>query len=105
MPSNLGLFPSMQELEERVRCKLNRLESDSKNGILTIQNFFDKFDYYNRTVRIIPVSYELKDEWKKALSEVTIIGSDDDQRIVREIQKSLTDCATLKKKNNPQCGC
>lgn len=104
MPSNLGLFPSMQELEERVRCELNKLKSDSRNGKLTIQNFIGIFDYYNRTVRIIPISYELKDEWKKALSEVIITGSDDDKRIAREIQESLTDCATLKKKNNTQCG-
>lgn len=36
MPSNLGLFPSMQELEERVRCELNKLKSDSRNGKLTV---------------------------------------------------------------------
>lgn len=104
MPSNLGLFPSMQELEERVRCELNKLKSDSRNGKLTVQDFIGKFDYYNRTVRIIPISHELKDEWRKTLSEVTITGSDDDKRIAREIQESLIDCATLKKKTNTQCG-
>lgn len=103
MLSNIGLFPSIEQLEERTRCSLERFNYLSNNDALTIQGFFTALDNYEKNVRTSPISELVKGEWKSALSKANVNCSDEENEIVKSIQRDLKEGKVLKPQIKRNC--